>query len=122
MKAIIIEDEQSAADNLSYLLKSVAPDIQIIESIETVSDAIAFFKENKAYDLVFMDMQMPVMDGAQLGEHLKANDHLKSMKLIMMTSMCHKGDAKFFANLGSKFWPLIAEPKCQGLWSNQKGT
>jgi two-component system LytT family response regulator len=58
MKAIIIEDEQSAADNLSFLLQSAAPDIQILESIETVSDAIAFFKANKAYDLVFMDIHL----------------------------------------------------------------
>ena len=58
MKAIIIEDEQSAADNLRFLLKSVAPEIQIIQSIETVSDAIAFFKENKMYDLVFMDIHL----------------------------------------------------------------
>lgn len=58
MKAIIIEDEQSAADNLKFLLQSVAPDIQIIESIETVSDAIAFFRHNKAYDLIFMDIHL----------------------------------------------------------------
>ena len=48
MKAIIIEDEQSAADNLRFLLQSVEPEIQVIESIETVSDAIVFFKQNKA--------------------------------------------------------------------------
>lgn len=58
MKAIIIEDEQSAADNLRFLLQSVAPDIQIVQSIETVSDAIAFLKENKTYDLVFMDIHL----------------------------------------------------------------
>lgn len=58
MKAIIIEDEQSAADNLRFLLQAVAPDIQILGSIETVSDAIAFFKENKEYDLVFMDIHL----------------------------------------------------------------
>lgn len=58
MKAIIIEDEQSAADNLRFLLQTVVPEIQIMESIETVTDAIAFFKENKAYDLVFMDIHL----------------------------------------------------------------
>lgn len=58
MKAIIIEDEQSAADNLRFLLQSAAPDIQIMESIETVSDAIGFFKQNNAYDLVFMDIHL----------------------------------------------------------------
>ncbi len=58
MKAIIIEDEQSAADNLSFLLQAAAPDIEIIESIETVADAICYFKENKEYDLVFMDIHL----------------------------------------------------------------
>jgi len=58
MKAIIIEDEQSAADNLKFLLQSVEPEIEVIESIETVLDAIAFFKQNKAYDLVFMDIHL----------------------------------------------------------------
>ncbi len=58
MKAILIEDEQPAADNLRFLLQSVAPDIQIIQSIETVSDAITFFKEKKPYDLVFMDIHL----------------------------------------------------------------
>lgn len=58
MKALIIEDEQSAADNLRFLLQAVAPDIQIKETIETVSDAIAFFKENQDYDLIFMDIHL----------------------------------------------------------------
>ncbi len=58
MKAIIIEDEQSAADNLRFLLQAVAPDIQILESIETVSDAIVYLKENNGYDLVFMDIHL----------------------------------------------------------------
>ena len=58
MKAIIIEDEQSAADNLRFLLQAVAPDIELTESIETVSEAIDFFRGNKAYDLVFMDIHL----------------------------------------------------------------
>lgn len=58
MRAIVIEDEQSAAVNLKYLLKSIEPNIQIIKTIETVSDAIDFFKEDKGYDLVFMDIHL----------------------------------------------------------------
>ena len=58
MKAVLIEDEHSAAANLQYLLKSVEPKIEIIETIETVSDAIVFFNENQDYDLVFMDIHL----------------------------------------------------------------
>ena len=58
MKAVLIEDEHSAAANLEYLLKSLEPNIQILEIIETVSDAITYFKENSDYDLVFMDIHL----------------------------------------------------------------
>ncbi|MEL6864218.1 MAG: LytTR family DNA-binding domain-containing protein [Bacteroidota bacterium] len=58
MKAILIEDEQSAAANLEFLLKAVEPNIQIMESIETVSDAIAFFRKDQDYDLIFMDIHL----------------------------------------------------------------
>ncbi len=58
MRAVLVEDEQSAAANLEFLLKAVEPGIQIIEQIETVSEAIAFFKTNKDFDLVFMDIHL----------------------------------------------------------------
>jgi two-component system response regulator LytT len=58
MKAIIIEDEQSAADNLRFLLQSVAPDIQIIGIDRNRVGCYCFFKENKTYDLVFMDIHL----------------------------------------------------------------
>ncbi|MEO1414824.1 MAG: LytTR family DNA-binding domain-containing protein [Bacteroidota bacterium] len=58
MKAIIIEDEQSATEELKFLLQFIAPDIQVIKSIETVSDAISFFKKKEAYDVVFMDIHL----------------------------------------------------------------
>lgn len=58
MKAILIEDEHSTAQNLEHLLNALKLDIEIIEIIETVADAIAFFKQEKAFDLVFMDIHL----------------------------------------------------------------
>ncbi|WP_119863286.1 PAS domain-containing hybrid sensor histidine kinase/response regulator [Pseudoalteromonas sp. MSK9-3] len=55
---------------------------------------------NTCFDIAFLDMQMPSMDGAQLGKALVANPRFKNMKLVMMTSMGHQGDARFFADLG----------------------
>jgi len=57
-------------------------------------------KENKFFDIAFLDMQMPNMDGAELGKRLKAEKHYNDMKLVMMTSMGHQGDARYFAELG----------------------
>lgn len=58
MKAILIEDEESAVSNLKHQLTVLQSDIQIIEVIDTVTEAIDFFKQKKDYDLVFMDIHL----------------------------------------------------------------
>ena len=58
MKAVIIEDEHSAVLNLEHLLKSIDATIQIVETIDTVTDAIDFFQKEKSYDVVFMDIHL----------------------------------------------------------------
>ncbi len=52
------------------------------------------------FDVAFLDMQMPGMDGAELGIKLKQDQRFSEMKLVMMTSMGHRGDAQYFADLG----------------------
>ena len=58
MKAIIIEDEHSAVLNLEHLLKSIDAKIQIVATMDTVTDAIDFFQKEKSYDVVFMDIHL----------------------------------------------------------------
>jgi len=52
------------------------------------------------FDIGLIDMQMPYMDGAELGKQIKSDKRFAKIKLIMMTSMGHLGDASYFANLG----------------------
>jgi len=56
--------------------------------------------KNELFDIAILDMQMPSMDGAELGKHLKADDAFSSMKLVMMTSMGHSEDSQYFKSLG----------------------
>ncbi|MDE3271401.1 response regulator [Pseudoalteromonas sp. G4] len=77
---------------------------QAIEVCEEYYDA-----HQKCFDIAFLDMQMPDVDGAQLGQMIKQHVNLHATKLIMMTSMNHQGDANFFANLGfSGYFPKPA--------------
>ncbi|WP_295030304.1 response regulator [Shewanella sp.] len=58
------------------------------------------------FDVAFLDMQMAAMDGAELGQRLKADARFAQIKLVMMTSMSQMGDASFFAELGfSGYFP-----------------
>ncbi|MBU8849405.1 MAG: PAS domain S-box protein [Desulfobacterales bacterium] len=52
------------------------------------------------FQIAVLDMQMPGMDGLSLGKIIKADANLKSVHLIMMTSMGQAGDAKLFEKAG----------------------
>jgi len=58
MKAIIIEDEQFAAQRLENLIKNYDPAIEIIAKLESVSESIVWFRENQAPDLIFLDIHL----------------------------------------------------------------
>ena len=58
MKILIIEDETAAAQNLSAILKEIAPDVEILDIIDTVVDSVEWFRSNPMPDLVFMDIHL----------------------------------------------------------------
>ena len=61
------------------------------------------------FDIAFLDMQMPYMNGEQLAVLLLQDKRFRQMKLVMMTSMVARGDAQYFANLGfSAYFPKPA--------------
>ncbi len=61
LSAVIVDDEQLARDELSYLLKSM-DDIDIVAQGSNGLEAVNLIKEH-APDLVFLDVQMPGLDG-----------------------------------------------------------
>lgn len=58
------------------------------------------------FDIALLDMQMPGMDGEQLGKALQSDPRFMQMKLVMMTSMGYQGEARRFAEIGfSAYFP-----------------
>jgi two-component system LytT family response regulator/two-component system response regulator LytT len=61
LSVIIVDDEQLARDELSYLLRDVE-ELDIIGQGKNGVEAVNLIKENSP-DLVFLDVQMPGLDG-----------------------------------------------------------
>ncbi len=61
LSAVIVDDEQLARDELAYLLKSV-DDVQVVAQGKNGVEAVNLIKEHSP-DLVFLDVQMPGLDG-----------------------------------------------------------
>jgi DNA-binding NarL/FixJ family response regulator len=64
-RVIIVEDETAAAVNLRSMLTSIEPDIEVVDVLESVEESIGCFAKGVEADVVFMDIAMPEMDGAE---------------------------------------------------------
>jgi len=58
MKAVIIEDELIATQNLQRLINQVADDIQVIAVLQSVEESIDWFSLNAAPDVLFLDIHL----------------------------------------------------------------
>lgn len=58
MQILIIEDEPRAASQLQSMLKACDFEYRLLTIIDTVEDAVAWFRKHTAPELVFMDIQL----------------------------------------------------------------
>ena len=58
MKVVIVEDEKLAAEKLAHLLKKTDMEIEVVQHIESVEEAVNWFQQNPLPDLIFMDIQL----------------------------------------------------------------
>jgi len=75
---------------------------KVTEAINGV-DALSLCEKQMTktpFDIAIIDMQMPEMDGADLGKRFRSNSTYDNMKMVMMTSISNRGDADLFAKIG----------------------
>jgi len=58
MKVLIIEDEKPAAKRITKLVEALDAQIEILDVIDSVEDAVTWFNNFPSPDLVFMDIQL----------------------------------------------------------------
>jgi PAS domain S-box-containing protein len=67
------------------------------EALEALTTAVG---EGDPFPIAILDMQMPEMDGATLGRLIKSHPALSTTRLLVMTSLGTRGDARRFEALG----------------------
>ncbi len=75
----------------------------IVDSVENGHEAVGMITKNK-YDLVFMDIQMPVMDGFEAIESIRkglAGKANETIPIIAMTANAMKGDRERCLSVGA---------------------
>ena len=84
---LIVDDTDWNRDLLVQLLEDDYDVLQAIDGAEGVRKT-----EEEKPDLILMDLGMPVMDGWEATRKIKANDALKHIPIIAVTSHAMVGD------------------------------
>jgi PAS domain S-box-containing protein len=109
---LIVDDNKTNLDVLRSQLKIWG--VSVTEAIDG-QQALTICKERleqkdlPMFDIGILDMQMPNMDGIELGSLMKSDKQLAGIKLVMMTSMTYQGDIQELAQVGfSAYFPKPA--------------
>lgn len=57
-RVIIVEDEWMAGNRLKEMLATLAPDLRVIHTLESVAQCLKVLKDENTYDLLFMDIHL----------------------------------------------------------------
>ena len=114
MKIIIIEDEKPAARLLQRKLEKLNFSAEVM--LHSVEESLDWFCENQHPDLIFLDIEMPLMDGWDFMNHIESlmKEHsLVDIKIyIVSSSISHEDFEKAESNknvLGYYSKPIKAE-------------
>lgn len=73
LRAIIVDDEDKAIKSLSWELSNFNDEVVILDTFSNPEKALDFIQNNKI-DCLFLDIEMPTMDGFQFIEKLTRKD------------------------------------------------
>ena len=109
VKILVAEDNEINAEIITELLDSIGIKCVIAEDGE---EALRVFTESSPdeYDMIFMDIQMPRMDGYESARRIRSsnNTRAKSIPIIAMTANAFEDDVK--ASMASGMNAHISKP------------
>jgi len=100
-RILVVDDNQinrivlkKNVEALGSRVDAVASGAKALESLRNA------YRAGDPFHVVLLDMQMPGMDGEQTARAIKSDPAVKEVKILILTSMGHRGDAVRLEALG----------------------
>ena len=92
LKALIVDDNATNREILRYQLKSWDIEMDVVEGASTaLSKLRQAVKDDQPYDFALVDVQMPETDGFELAKMIKADNSIRDIHLLILSSV-YQGD------------------------------
>lgn len=101
---LLVEDNDINQEVAKALLESVGLRVDVAEHGQQALEMV----ELRRYDLILMDMQMPVMDGLQATRLIRNTDHGRELPIVAMTANAFEEDRQACRDAGMN--DFLAKP------------
>ena len=83
---LIIDDDQEAREIFLALLETIAPACQVITAVNGQDALEKLISKKIDPDIIFLDLNMPLMDGCQFLSALELEHFKKAIPIIVLTT------------------------------------
>ena len=111
-RLMLVDDEPEIRDGLQEIIQWEQEGFQVVGVAENGLEVLSALQKKK-YDLILMDIQMPVMDGLAAAEAIRSMSEYKNLPIIAMTAHAMVGDRE--TSLKSGMNDHITKPIDPGL-------
>lgn len=101
MKILIVDDEPRNRDAFK---RGFHPDVEVVEADDGL-DAWMLIQDGGEFDVIFSDVDMPVMDGRELYEHIAASYPSLAQRVVFQT-----GTLKYLEWAQNTGRPVLRKP------------
>lgn len=97
---LLIDDDIDDQGFFREALKQSYPGITC-DIADTAIDALSKLKQNVTYNLIFLDLNMPKMDGFQFLEIVKADEQYRLIPIVILSTSSRMNDIERCKQLGA---------------------
>ena len=96
-RVLVAEDEPNIAESLSFLLTRAGFDV----AVESDGTAALAALEAAPPDVLVLDVMLPGVDGYEILRHVRADDTLRALPVVMLTAKSQPEDRRTALDAGA---------------------
>lgn len=90
IKVLVADDELPARGELKYQLASM-PHVNVIGECANGKEVISFLETHPQVDLLFLDIEMPIMNGLEAAQKIIGMNHCENCLRYRLQPICAAG-------------------------------